>query len=46
MTIVRRTPAGWDEAERRGGERVTLPEPSLDFALDDLYAGRTGISIP
>lgn len=39
VTIVRRTPVGWEEQDRRGGERVELAEPALDFAVDDLYAG-------
>lgn len=39
VTVVERTSEGWAEHERRAGERVTIKEPSLDLAVDDLYAG-------
>ena len=39
VTVIRRGAEGWEEDERRAGERVVLGEPQLDFAIDDLYAG-------
>jgi Uma2 family endonuclease len=39
VTVVRRTAAGWDELDYRGGERVAVSEPNLQFTVDELYAG-------
>lgn len=39
VTIVSRTPQGWKEVDRRGGELVTLEEPSLAIAVDEVFAG-------
>jgi Uma2 family endonuclease len=39
VTVVERTAGGWQEREVRAGEEVVLKAPSLNFAVDDLYAG-------
>lgn len=39
VTVVRRTATGWDELDYRGGERVALADPNVQFAVDELYAG-------
>lgn len=41
ITVVVRTPTGWDEQELRGGEQVSLATPSIRFAVDDVYEGIT-----
>jgi Uma2 family endonuclease len=39
VTVVDRSGTGWNEREHRAGETVTLANPSVSFAVDDLYAG-------
>ncbi len=39
ITLIERTPQGWDEREARAGEKVALAEPALSFPVDDVYAG-------
>lgn len=41
VTVIERTNGVWAEREFRSGERVTLAEPKLSFAVDELYAGIT-----
>jgi len=41
VTLVQRAGAGWEEREFRSGERVTLAQPGVEFALDALYEGLT-----
>ncbi len=39
VTVVTRTPDGFDVQEVRAGERLHLASPMLDLAVDDVYAG-------
>lgn len=39
VTVVRRTPSGWEELEFRSGASVELHEPRLRFDVDALYEG-------
>ena len=39
VTVVSRTPSGWDHVEYRAGQHVVLDSPRLSFAVNDLYAG-------
>jgi Uma2 family endonuclease len=39
VTLVERSSAGWDEREFRAGETVTITEPTLSLAIDELYQG-------
>lgn len=39
ITLVERTHEGWTERDFRSGEAVSLSEPALSFAVDDLYSG-------
>jgi Uma2 family endonuclease len=39
VTVVERTPSGWQQREARAAEQVTLEHPSVSFSVDDLYAG-------
>ncbi len=39
VTVVERSGTGWNEREHRAGETVTLANPSVSFAVDELYAG-------
>lgn len=39
ITVVERVPEGWSERDYRSGESVTLTEPAVRFAVDELYAG-------
>jgi len=41
VTLIERTKSGWTEREFRGGEAVTVSDPKLSLAVDDLYAGIT-----
>lgn len=41
VTVVTRDAAGWTERDFRGGERVSVDEPSVSFAVDELYDGVT-----
>ncbi len=41
ITLVQRTANGWEERDFRSGERVSLSDPKVGFAVDDLYAGVT-----
>lgn len=41
ITLVERTASGWNERELRGGELVTIAEPAVTFAVDELYDGIT-----
>lgn len=41
ITVVERTPAGWDERTFRSGESVVLSLHGLTFAVDDIYSGLT-----
>jgi Uma2 family endonuclease len=41
VTVVERGEAGWTERQLGPGERVTLAQPAIDFAVDELYAGIT-----
>lgn len=38
ITIVRRTPSGWQESEVRPGEFFEHTEPRLKFAVDEIYS--------
>ncbi len=37
MSVVARTPKGWDAHEARGSEDVVLSNPDVRFAVDALY---------
>jgi Uma2 family endonuclease len=37
ITLVQRSPTGWDEREFRGGEVVTLVAPPISFPVDEIY---------
>jgi Uma2 family endonuclease len=39
VTVFERSGTTWTQREFRAGERVVLADPSLDFAVDELYAG-------
>jgi Uma2 family endonuclease len=39
VTVVERSGTGWNERECRAGETVALANPSVSFAVDELYAG-------
>jgi Uma2 family endonuclease len=39
VTLVERGAMGWEEREHRAGETVTLANPNVSFAVDELYAG-------
>lgn len=39
ITLVHRSAGGWDETDRRSGERVVLDDPACSLAVDDVYAG-------
>ncbi|MDX2014937.1 MAG: Uma2 family endonuclease [Myxococcaceae bacterium] len=39
ITVVRRTPTGWDETDVTAGGFVELSSPPLRFAVDEVYAG-------
>lgn len=39
VTVVERTASGWSERDARAGESVAIGDPSLSFAVDDVYAG-------
>lgn len=39
VTVVERGVDGWEQRECRAGEAVTLANPNLSFAVDELYAG-------
>lgn len=39
VTVVSRTPAGWEQSERRGGENVVLSVPSFSIRVDEIYTG-------
>ena len=41
VTVVSREGDGWGTHEYRPGQRVEVPALSLDFTLDELYAGIT-----
>jgi len=41
VTLVERTPQGWDEREFRAGETVTIAEPACTLPVDALYSGIT-----
>ena len=39
VTVVSRTPAGWEQSESRAGEDVVLSVPSISIRVDEIYAG-------
>lgn len=39
VTLVQRTPQGWEEVDFRGGETVVARSPALSFGVDELYEG-------
>jgi Uma2 family endonuclease len=39
ITVVARTPDGWQRRDYRAGESVVLESPSATFAVDEIYAG-------
>ena len=39
VTVVSRTPSGWQQEERRAGETVDLETPRLSLNVDELYEG-------
>jgi Uma2 family endonuclease len=39
ITVVQRTPRGWEERDFRSGERVELREPEVRFEVDEVCAG-------
>ena len=39
VTAFERVGGVWQQREHRAGERVTLDDPALAFAVDELYAG-------
>jgi Uma2 family endonuclease len=39
VTLVERTPDGWDQRELRAGEVVTIETLALSMSVDELYAG-------
>lgn len=39
LTVVERTPTGWDERDYRSGESMKLSTPTITLAVDDLYEG-------
>lgn len=39
VSVVERSGTGWEQREYRAGETVTLANPSVSFAVDELYAG-------
>lgn len=41
VTVVERAPEGWSERHVGPGELVTLSQPQVSFAVDELYAGVT-----
>lgn len=41
VTVIERREGRWHEREFRGGERVELAEPALQFEVDELYRGIT-----
>ena len=41
ITVVERTVEGWDERDVRRGELVSLRNPAITFAVDDVYEGIT-----
>ncbi|HEY6558346.1 MAG TPA: Uma2 family endonuclease [Polyangiaceae bacterium] len=41
VTVIERTPDGFEQREARTGDMVELSTPALRFAVDDLYDGIT-----
>jgi Uma2 family endonuclease len=41
VTVVERAERGWTERELGPGDRVTLSQPAMSLAVDELYAGVT-----
>ena len=39
VTVLERTPTGWNTREVRAGEQVVLQDPKLSLSVDALYAG-------
>ena len=39
VTVVERVDGSWEEREYRSGELVSLNEPKVSFAVDDVYGG-------
>lgn len=39
VTVVARTPDGWEQSEHRSGQHVELKSPTLSLSVDELYAG-------
>lgn len=39
VTVVSRTPAGWEQSESRAGEDVVLSVPPISILVDEIYAG-------
>jgi Uma2 family endonuclease len=39
VTVIERSPDGWDQRELRAGEVVTVEALSLSLSVDELYAG-------
>lgn len=39
VTVIERSPQGWAQREYRAGEQVTLENPAVSFAVDELYDG-------
>lgn len=39
VSVVERSGTVWEQREYRAGETVTLANPSVSFAVDELYAG-------
>jgi Uma2 family endonuclease len=39
VTVVERSGTGWEQRECRAGETVVLANPSVSFAVDELYTG-------
>jgi Uma2 family endonuclease len=39
LTLLRRTPEGFEQREYFAGERLELDEPRLELSVDAVYAG-------
>jgi Uma2 family endonuclease len=39
LTVVSRGASGWDVADFRSGERLTLDRPAVTMVVDDIYSG-------
>ena len=39
VTVVTRTPRGWEERDYGSGERADVQTPRLSLSVDELYAG-------